>query len=137
MKIDGSVVLDSWAVIAWIREEAAASRVDNIIRQADADGLPMWMSWINAGEVYYMLVRKHGAPAADEFLTRLPSLPLRLDLPDEGAVIEAAKLKAARRLSYADAFAAVLALRENALLVTGDPELRGMQDRIRVEWLGD
>jgi len=123
--------------MAWIREERAAPRVDEILQQAESDGRPTWMSWINAGEVYYMLVRKNGPRVADEFLTRLPSLPLRLVLPDEEAVIEAAKLKSARRLSYADAFAAALALRENAVLVTGDPELRGMRDKIRVEWLGD
>ena len=95
------------------------------------------MSWINAGEVYHMLVRKNGLVVADEFLAPLPSLPVRLVLPDEEAVIEAAKLKSARRISYADAFAAALVLRENAVLVTGDPELRGMRDVLRVEWLGD
>ena len=35
----------------------------------------MWMSWINAGEVYYMLVRKNSPHVANEFLARLPSLP--------------------------------------------------------------
>ncbi len=136
MKISGSVVFDSWAVIAWIREEPAAPRVDEILKQAEAGGVPMWMSWINAGEVYYMLARKNGLRVADEFLTRLPSLPLRLVLPDEEAVIEAAKLKSGHRISYADAFAATLALRENATLVTGDPELRAMRGILRVEWLG-
>ncbi len=52
-------------------------------------------------------------------------------------MIEAAKLKSGRRISYADAFAVTLAVREGATLVTGDPELRGMQDILRVEWLGD
>jgi predicted nucleic acid-binding protein len=83
-----------------------------------------------------MLVRKHGQKAADEYLSRLPSLPMRLVLPDREAVIEAAKLKSARRLSYADAFAAELARREGATLLTGDPELRNMQDVLAVEWIG-
>src|SRR5258708_17313284 len=100
-------------MIAWIREERAAPRVDEILRQAETGGPTVWMSWINAGEVYYMLVRKNGSRVADEFLTRLPSLPLRLVLPDEEAVIAAAKLKSVRRLSYADAFAAAPPRREN------------------------
>jgi predicted nucleic acid-binding protein len=82
-----------------------------------------------------MLVRKNGLRVAHEFLARLPSLPLRLVVPDEEAVIEAAKLKSGRRISHADAFAAALALRENATLVTGDPELRAMRGILRVEWL--
>jgi len=51
-------------------------------------------------------------------------------------VIEAAKLKSIRRLSYADSFAAALASRQDAVLVTGDPELHEMRDLLKIEWLG-
>jgi uncharacterized protein len=83
-----------------------------------------------------MLARKHNAKAAEEFLTRLPSLPIRLLLPEEEDVIAAAKLKSSYRISYADAFAAALAMRENAAVITGDPELRELGDVLRVEWIG-
>jgi predicted nucleic acid-binding protein len=130
------VVFDSWAVLAWIRDEPAAPRVNQILEQADASDLKISLIWINAGEVYYMLVRKHNQHVADEYLSRLPSLPIRLVLPDEQAVTEAAKLKSTRRLSYADGFAAELAIRENATLVTGDPELYALRDILSVEWIG-
>lgn len=94
------------------------------------------MSWVNAGEVYYMVVRKVSGVRADEFWRRLPTLPIQLVLPSERDVIAAARLKASRRISYADAFAADLAIRHNAALVTGDPELRLMTGVLRVEWLG-
>lgn len=84
-----------------------------------------------------MLVRKHSARVAEEFLTRLPSLPILLVLPDEESVIQAAKLKSTRRISYADGFAAALAHRETATLVTGDPELLKMSDVLAVEWIGE
>lgn len=131
-----SVVFDSWAILAWIREEPSAPRVDEILHQAEAGEIQLSMSWINAGEAYYILVRKHGPQAAESFLTRLPSLPIHLVLPDEEAVIEAAKLKSIRRLSYADSFAAALASRQDAVLVTGDPELHEMRDLLKIEWLG-
>jgi ribonuclease VapC len=131
-----SAVFDSWAVLAWLRGEAASARVAEFLNHAEAAEMRISMSWINAGEVYYMLARKHGRAMADEFLTRLPSLPLRLELPDRELVIEAARLKAARRLSYADSFAAALARRENAVLVTGDPELHDLHDILAIEWLG-
>ena len=73
---------------------------------------------------------------AEEFLTRLPSLPIRLAKPDEGAIIAAAKLKSMHRISYADAFAAALAQKEDAALITGDPELKGMSGVLEVEWIG-
>jgi predicted nucleic acid-binding protein len=94
------------------------------------------MSWINAGEVYYMLAKKHSTAVAEEFLERLPALPLRLVLPDDDQVIAAARLKARYRLSYADAFAAALAQGAGANLMTGDPELRALADLIPIDWIG-
>ncbi len=132
-----SVVFDSWPLLAWIRNEASASRVDELLDQAERGELLLSMSWINAGEVFYMLVRKHSQKVADEFLTRLPSLPIRLVLPDELAVLESAKLKASRRISYANAFAVALARREAAVLVTGDPELLSLEGWVALEWIGE
>jgi hypothetical protein len=51
-------------------------------------------------------------------------LPLRLALPGIDAILDAARMKAKARLSYADAFAVGLALSLNGSLVTGDPEIR-------------
>ena len=130
-------VVDSWALLAWLRDEQPAA--DSVRRwlQEAADGkIHLAMSWINAGEVYCMLARKHDARTAGQFLTRLPSLPIRLVVPDEEDIVAAARLKAAYRISYADAFAAALAMRENAVVITGDPELRGMAGVLAVEWIG-
>jgi predicted nucleic acid-binding protein len=96
-----------------VRGEPPAEQVSNVLQQADAGELQLLMSWMNAGEVYYMLARKHDAPVAEEFLARLPSLPIRLVVPQEEDIIAAARLKATRRLAYADAFAAALTQREN------------------------
>jgi predicted nucleic acid-binding protein len=132
-----SKVVDAWALLAWVRDEQpAANHVRGCLQQADEGNLQLFMSWINAGEVYYMLARKHDAKTAEEFLTRLPSLPIRLVLPEEEDIIAAAKLKSAYRLSYADAFAAALALKETAALITGDPEFRGLAKLFTVEWIG-
>ena len=136
MTTPASKVVDSWALLAWLRDEKPAVHVQKVLQQAEAGEIQLLMSWINAGEVYYMLARKHGATMADEFLARLPSLPIRLVKPDEGAIIAAAKLKSTYRISYADAFAAALAQKEDAALITGDPELKGMSERLEIEWIG-
>ena len=94
------------------------------------------MSWMNAGEAYDMARRKLDAAGAEEFLQRLPSLPIRLVLPGEEDVIAAAKLKSTRRISYADGFAAALAQSQGAALVTGDPEFKALADVVTLEWIG-
>lgn len=131
-----SKVLDSWALLAWIFDEKSAAHIDDVLRQADAGEIQLLMSWINAGEVYYILSRKRSGLAADEFLARLPSLPIRLVLPDGNAIGTAAKLKSTHRISYADGFAAALATEHDAALITGDPELRDMGDVLAIEWIG-
>lgn len=114
-----TVVLDSWAILRLLEgTEPAASRV-----QAELDGGhdPV-MSWINLGEVFYVVRRKHGSEAAESVVRDLRPR-IRLDLPDEARVLEAATIKAEHAMAYADAFAAATALAHDATLLTGDPEL--------------
>lgn len=142
-KMPNSKIFDAWALMAWVQDEKpAADYVRNCIERAEEGKINLLMSWINVGEVYYMLTRKHHKKASEDFLLRLPSLPIRLFLPNEEQFIQAAKLKASNKLSYADAFAVSLAINENAALVTGDPEIRVMAkgqfavDRFEVDWIG-
>ena len=123
-------------MIAWLLDEAGASEVETSLQQAEAGELRLLMSWINVGEVYYIAARRHDRARADAFLKRLASLPVRLVLPEESDIIAAARLKSARRLAYADAFAAALAMREQAAVITGDPEIRVLKDLVAVEWIG-
>lgn len=113
-----NVVLDSWAVLRLLEDhEPAASRV----QAALADQRPI-MSWINLGEVYYVIRRDRGEEEAQDVVRDLRP-GLRLDLPSEARVLQAARLKADHPLAYADAFAAATAIAHDAILLTGDPEL--------------
>jgi predicted nucleic acid-binding protein len=135
--MSGSKVVDAWALLAWLRDEQpAAEDVRRTLQAAERGDVRLFMSWINAGEVYYMLARKHDSATAEEFLTRLPSLPIQLVLPAEEDFVAAAKLKATYRLSYADAFAAALAMKESAAVITGDPEMRELRTVLTLEWIG-
>lgn len=58
-----------------------------------------------------------------------------VDGADLQLVRQAAKYKATRRMSYADAFAAALARIRNAELVTGNREFRLVEDEIKIDWL--
>jgi ribonuclease VapC len=49
--------------------------------------------------------------------------------------LEAAKLKGAYPLAYAHCFAAALAIRKNAKVVTGDPDFRKLENILSVEWM--
>ncbi len=114
-----TVVLDSWAVLRLLEgTEPAASRVQ---AELEGDSRPV-MSWINLGEVFYVVRRLHGHEAAESVVRDLRP-QLDLDLPDANRVLEAATIKADHAMAYADAFAAATALAHQATLLTGDPEL--------------
>ena len=113
-----TVVLDSWAVLDYFTDrEPAAPAVAGLLERER----PV-MNWVNLGEVYYIVARRHGEDAASGAIDDLLPL-LRPELPDEDRVMEAARLKADHRMSYADAFAASTAMAHDAVLWTGDPEL--------------
>jgi ribonuclease VapC len=55
---------------------------------------------------------------------------------DWNLTCRAASLKAKGRLAYADCFAAALAVERKAQLVTGDPELKALEEKVKVLWIG-
>lgn len=113
-----TVVLDSWAVLRFLEDsDPAAGAVSELLdRQRPV------MSWINLGEIHYILRRLHGEDAAAETLRDIRDV-VDARLPDERLVIDAARIKADHPMAYADAFAAALAMACDATVWTGDPEL--------------
>lgn len=113
-----TVVLDSWAVLRYLEDGApAADQVSELL----ARERPV-MSWINLGEVFYVIRRLHGDDQATEAVRDIRDV-VDAELPDAARVVEAARIKADHPLAYADAFAAATALASNGELWTGDPEL--------------
>ncbi len=132
-------VLDSWAVLEWIkrREPAAGSFHDLIVRTA-YQGDSLAMSRINHGEVIYTIRKApdiHNRAAA---LAALSSLSMTLHSVDDALVDAAVEIKSTYSVAYADAFAAALAARLNAVLVTGDREFRALEADgvLKLYWLG-
>jgi len=113
-----SVVLDSWAVLRFLEDEGpAAGAVAELL-----DRERPLMSWVNLGEVHYVVRRRHGEHEAMAAVRDVRDV-VDARLPDERQVVAAARIKADHPLAYADAFAAALAVAHDATLWTGDPEL--------------
>lgn len=134
-----SLVLDSWAVLAWLSGEASARHVQSALRTAETRGLRAYLSVINAGEVYYRQARSAGFDVADRFLVDLRSgvLPIRLADAHDRRVWQAARLKAKYPIAYADAFAGALAQELDLPVLTGDRDFRVLEQagECRIQWL--
>lgn len=111
-----TVVLDSWAVLCLLDDDRGAERVEAALADRPV------MSWVNLGEVLYILIRRQGANAANAAVRDLQR-QLHMDRPTEAVVRRAAEIKAGHPMAYADAFAAATAIAHDGELWTGDPEL--------------
>lgn len=130
------LVLDAWAVLAFMQaEEPAASRVKRLLQDAQQGLIELFICIINLGEVFYSIGRKEGRDQSRETLAEIRLLPLTVVSATDDLVLAAADIKMDYAVSFADAFAAALAETLGATVVTGDPEFKLLEDRIPIEKL--
>jgi ribonuclease VapC len=128
-------VLDSFALIAYFRDEPGAETVENLLVTAGKKDSPLHMTDVNYAEVKYMIVRKDGGEAWEEAAKILEGLPIDFHPTNRALADSAADFKALFKLSLADAFAAALAKEKKAELVTGDSEFKPLEKEIKINWL--
>jgi len=130
-----AVVLDSWSIIAYLEDEPSAGNIEGIIVNAHEHKIPLMTSVVNAGEVWYIVARKTSAENADEAIRDIQRLGVEFVEADWMLTKAAAAIKSKARMSYADCFAAALAKKKQAVLVTGDPEFKQVSTEVKVHWV--
>jgi len=135
LKRPEAVVLDSWAVLAYFQGEPQSEKIAVLVEDALDRQMPVFMTVVNAGEVWYILARTISRAAADSGFTDLQSWGVRIVDIDWQLARQAADFKSRHRISYADAFAAALAKAKKAELVTGDSEFKALDKEIAIAWL--
>ncbi|MGH9523481.1 MAG: PIN domain-containing protein [Terriglobales bacterium] len=128
-------VLDANAVLALVGNRSGAGQVEHLFSEARRTGVPLLMSVINWGEVISATWKTRGETEARRVETTFRPLPLALCHVDEAMAFEAARHVAVHRLPYADSFAAALAERERATLVTSDPDFKRLGKQLPILWL--
>jgi len=118
-------VLDANALSGFFEaRRGAAEKVRHLLGEAARQDLPLLMSAVNWGEVFYVVWRRHGEATAREAELNLLEMPIVVIAVDRERASRAGALKQKHGLGYADAFAAELAIESGALLVTADPEFQ-------------
>lgn len=116
-------VLDANALIGFFEGRAGvADKVRHLLGEALRQDLPLFMSAVNWGEVFYLEWRYRGEVMAREVEAKLLHLPIAVISVDRDRASRAGGLKQKHGLGYADAFAAELAIERSAWLVTADQE---------------
>jgi predicted nucleic acid-binding protein len=130
-----ALVLDSWAIIAYLEDDPAGEKVADIMADAHEKEIPIMMTVVNAGEVWYIIARETSATQADTSIKLLGDIGIEFIEADWSLAHAAAGFKSKMKMSFADCFAAALAKQRKAQLLTGDPEFRQAQEEIAIIWL--
>ena len=128
-------VLDSFALLAFLRGETGDDKVAALLEKAGERDMPLHMTEVNYAEVKYTVIRKDGAASWADVARNLPTLPIEFHPAGRELADVAADLKSRFKLSLADAYATALAKRLKAELVTGDPEFKAVEKELRIQWL--
>ena len=129
------VVLDSHALLTFLRDEAGAETVGQLLEKAEQRGQPVHMTEVNYAEVQYIIRRKDGEAAWAAIARELETVPIDFHPATRVLANLAADFKARFKISLADAFAAALAKEKKAELVTGDAEFKPLEKEIKINWL--
>ncbi len=127
-------VLDTSALVTLFENRPGAEKVGRLV-QAAAESEELMMSAVNWGELYYTVWLGRGQKIAEETLGRVERLRVKVVDVDKPTAKLAGRLKAEHKLPYADSFAAALAQRGGATLVTGDQDFVRVAKWVNILWV--
>lgn len=123
-------------MLAFLFKERGYDKVLALLETASEQDEVVFLTAANWAEVRYVIERKKGINEWKNVRTSLLGLPIQIRSVDQALAELAGEIKAAKKMSLADCFAAALAKELKADLYTGDPEFREVEKEIKIVWLG-
>jgi ribonuclease VapC len=118
-----------------LMREVGSEMVSGLFQAAREGKIDLAMTWVNVGEVAYIIERRWGIEQVNQALATVEATAVEVVPVGRELAMTAARVKARHALAYADAFAAALALGRKAVLVTGDPEFETLEGDLPIRWL--
>ena len=130
-----SRIYDSFALLKLFQKERRYESVARLLEKDRRARETPLLQIINFGEIIYRTKKDFGDEAKVRVIRNVIRLGFRIIPASDNLVYAAAELKGSYAISYADAFLLATALREQAVIVTGDPEFRKVESLCRIEWV--
>jgi predicted nucleic acid-binding protein len=127
-------VLDANAVLRYfgVGKAQGGEKVGVLFKQAKDGQARLFIATVNLGEIFYILLKYVGEQTSRDYVKVLQHAVTMVDA-DTDSALEAGSLKHRFHLGYADSFAAVLALKMKATLVSADPAFEKLGKSLK--WL--
>lgn len=128
-------VLDANATLNFVEAGPGAHRIRELLRESVQQDIPLLMSVVNWGEVFYVLWQKRGEEVARRAIHNLSRLSIQHVPVDLEQSLKAGEIKARYKMSYVDCLAAALAMLRQGVLVTGDRDFEKLGRQARILWI--
>lgn len=128
-------VLDSSAIITFLKNRPGAEKIAELFTLAEAGERELYMSVVNWGEVIYSVWRAGGEKAAQQIASEISGMPIRIVEVGMALTKIAVEFKAESKLPYADSFVAAIAKLMNAEVVTADQDFLMVNQQVNVTFI--
>ncbi|MFZ3384916.1 MAG: type II toxin-antitoxin system VapC family toxin [Candidatus Methanoperedens sp.] len=128
-----TVLVDSWAWIEYFKGTQAGEKVKELLENSQDKII---VSTVNIAEVYNSFLRDYSHPEkyryAEASRNAMEQRSYVYDV-DEKIAVDSAKIKHEKKWGLGDSIIYATAKREGALVLTGDPHFRGLNEVIFLE----
>ena len=128
-------IFDSHALLKFFQKEKGYEKVVHLLEEIRKTGAVKYINAINLGEIIYSTKKEFGDQKKLEVLANIEKLNFTILPISNSLIFQAAEYKAQFSISYADCFALASALEHKAILVTGDPEFKKVENLVDIVWI--
>jgi len=125
-------VLDAYPLLVFLKKQKNWEKISDLLSKGIKNELNIMITVVNLGEVYYSVLKDAGTEAAETVIDSVNYLSISIVESNWELAKQAAIYKSKGGISYADCFAASLAKREKAILITGDKEFLQLKNEIEI-----
>ncbi len=130
-----SYIFDSHAILKFCQKEKGANKIARLLREIKKTGKTKYINAINLGEIIYITKREFGEFKKIEALALIEQLNFTILSVPNSLIFQAAEYKAEYSISYADCFIIASAIELGAIIVTGDPEFKKVEQLVNIMWV--
>jgi len=130
-----SYVFDSYALLKLFQKESGYEKIFKLLEETRRKEETRYLNAMNLGEIIYTTKMAFGDQKKIEILAHIERLDFKIIPVTNEMIFQAAEYKASFSISFAVCFVLVTALMEKAVVVTGDPEFRKVEQLVKIVWV--
>ena len=131
----GPFIFDSYALLKLFQREKGYEKIAHLLEDIRKTGGIKYINAINVGEIIYSTKREFGNQKKIEVLANIERLNFIILSASNNLIFQAAEYKAQYSISYADCFVLASAIEYKAIVVTGDPEFKKVEQLVEIFWI--